>query len=126
MDPLTPTTSTLSPAIAHIAETSALLATKFQEQNPPSPTVSPKTSPRSHNPRSELPWADERTKKVQTVRWVLDSPRRMREQINEGKREEAAAEWKEVVRLLDKWTGVEGIEEVRREGELVLKTDDRI
>ncbi|KAI9723610.1 MAG: hypothetical protein M1812_000910 [Candelaria pacifica] len=124
MDPLTPTTSTLSPAIAHIAETSAALATKLHDYNPSSPTGSSNTSPRTHKARSELRTTDETAKKVQTVRWVLESPRRMRELIAEGKRGEAEAAWKEVVQLLDKWTGVEGVEEIRREGEMVLKNED--
>ncbi|KAI9707224.1 MAG: hypothetical protein M1836_000184 [Candelina mexicana] len=123
MDPLTPTTSTLAPAIAHIAETSTSLATTLREQKPGSPNVSPMTSPRSHDGRSKPQTTDERKKKVQTVRWVLDTPRRMQELIDKGKRVEAQAEWEEVVRLLDKWIGVGGVEEVRRAGEMVLKND---
>jgi vacuolar protein sorting-associated protein 51 len=55
------------------------------------------------------------------VKWVLDAPRRVRHLVREGRREEAEKEWDVVSRLLGKWEGVKGVEDVRREGEDALK-----
>lgn len=106
MDPLGPTTSTLVPAVAHIAELAAGLAERGERE------------------RSMAQGGSEdmmmMKKKRETVRWVLNAPTRLRMMLSEGRREEAVEEWKEVVRLLDMWKGVEGVEEVRREGEQVF------
>ncbi|KAK5129489.1 hypothetical protein LTR08_003212 [Meristemomyces frigidus] len=55
-----------------------------------------------------------RQKKQETVRWVLGAPERLRGFVREGERERAEGEWREVERLLDRWRGVKGCEEVRR------------
>ena len=103
MDPLTPTTSTLAPAIAHIAETAKGLAGALGEGG------------EKGNGR-EKTQADEArtTKKAQqdTVRWVLAAPARLQRTLDEGKSHEADRDWKEVQRLLQKWEGVKGVEEL--------------
>ena len=114
MDPLTPTTSTLSPAIAHIADTAASLASALQER-----VKVPRIVENGGVAESEERVEDMRRQR-QTVRWVLDTPRRLREGVDRGQPAEAEGDWREVKALLDKWKGVEGAEEVRRECEKVL------
>jgi heme-degrading monooxygenase HmoA len=49
--------------------------------------------------------------------------------LQEGKREEAERQWKEVSQLLDRWKGVDGVDDVRRQCEQVLTgkcTDTKI
>lgn len=103
MDPLTPATSTLSPAISHIAETAASLAIAFQDR---SSALKPQEGDAdSRNAR--------RRQEQATVRWVLAAPTRLGALLEAGKEEEANDEWAEVQRLLVKWDGVVGVEEVR-------------
>lgn len=112
MDPLTPATSTLAPAIAHIAETATALSTSLS----------------SRTTAKELGEADtkdaRKEKQRQTVRWVLNAPRRIQYLIQEDKRDAAEAEWEDVRRLLDKWKGVQGVEEVRVRCEAALKGEE--
>lgn len=100
MDPLTPTTSTLTPAIGHIAETASSLSGQLKASRGRSGTVG----------------ADDGKKKDQqaTVRWVLGAPARMEALVEEGKQEEAEREWQDVEKLLSKWNGVRGVEDVRK------------
>ncbi|MCJ1388973.1 hypothetical protein MMC18_001825 [Xylographa bjoerkii] len=115
MDPLTPTTSTLSPAIAHIANTAASLASALQER------VKVPRIVENGGAAEYEEQAEEKRRKRQTVRWVLDAPRRLRECVDRGQPEVAESDWSEVKALLDKWKGVGGAEEVRRECEKVLE-----
>ncbi len=119
MDPLTPTTSTLSPAISNIAEKAASLSKSLQERT----IVSQGTGV----PASST--ADPKSKQRQLVRWVLGAPQRLNAMLQEGKREEAERQWKEVSQLLDRWKGVDGVDDVRRQCEQVLTgkcTDTKI
>lgn len=114
MDPLKPTTSTLSPAISHIAETAASLSTalagraggadlKFASGDEGAADV----------PRERLHQRQQQQQKErETVRWVLGAPRRLRLRLDAGKAEEAADDWREVQTLLGKWEGIGGVEEV--------------
>ena len=104
MDPLTPTTSTLSPAISHIAETAKSLAGSLQERS----THVSKWSAEGGNEAVAT-----KKRQQETVRWVLETPRRLQTMIEDGKKEEADAEWIEVQKLLQKWDGVAGVEELR-------------
>ncbi|KAH0551401.1 hypothetical protein GP486_007383 [Trichoglossum hirsutum] len=140
MDPLTPTTSTLPPALSHIAETASTLATILHERTPPSPfspslprrslVTTPATANDSNGGKEEKEEEEEegegasarkRRDQVRTVKWVLDAPNRMREMIKDGRREEAEREWEVVRGILANWEGVRGVEEVRREGEEALR-----
>ncbi|KAL8735626.1 MAG: hypothetical protein Q9166_000795 [cf. Caloplaca sp. 2 TL-2023] len=111
MDPLTPTTSTLSPAIAHIAETAASLAESLHERNA----------------QVEDTPADEemvkRKRQKQTVRWVLAAPTRLKGLAEEDRREEAKKDWEEVQRLLDKWKGVQGVDEIKQQCLTIMKEE---
>lgn len=51
--------------------------------------------------------------KVKTVRYVLDTPRRLAKAVQEGRQEEAEADWAEVNELLEKWKSVKGVKEIR-------------
>ena len=116
MGPLTPTTSTLSPAIAHIADVASSLATHVQNPSAPPQVLQPSQQRDSD--------AEEKRKRQQdTVRWVLGAPGRLRKMIQEGRREEAEKEWEEVRGLLGKWKGkgIEGAEEFRSEVEKVMR-----
>ncbi|GAB7352171.1 hypothetical protein MBLNU459_g2652t1 [Dothideomycetes sp. NU459] len=107
MDPLTPATSTLTPAISHIAETASTLSTALQKLAPPK--------------KSE---ADEnKDKQRQTVRWVLDSPARLRRMLDNGQQDAARSDWTEVSELLGKWQGVAGADEVMKECREVMKSE---
>ncbi|KAL8764607.1 MAG: hypothetical protein Q9209_007956 [Squamulea sp. 1 TL-2023] len=99
MDPLTPTTSTLAPAIAHIAETAAALAAPLRERDISEDEV----------------MMGEKERQRQVVRWVLGAPKRLKGLVDGGKREEAMRDWEEVKRLLERWRGVQGVDEVRQE-----------
>lgn len=108
MDPLTPTTSTLAPAISHIAETAAALSSELSAHVPPS------------NNGSMLRRPQER----QTVQWVLDAPDRLEQLLLDDKKDEAQKDWTDVQSLLDKWKGVQGVEDVRTACEKVFATVD--
>lgn len=107
MDPLTPATSTLSPAVSHIAETATSLAATFRERcsKPSDETLDGKLD--SKNAR--------RLEEQATVRWVLATPARLRAKLEAGKEEEASKEWAEVQQLLGNWDGVAGVKELRNE-----------
>ncbi|KAL9587647.1 MAG: hypothetical protein Q9212_000101 [Teloschistes hypoglaucus] len=105
MDPLTPTTSTLSPAISHIAETAASLAESLKHRT---------TEPKGVR-MAEDAAAEEKGRQRETVRWVLAAPKRLKALVEDGRREEAAKDWAEVRRLLGKWQGVSGADEVKED-----------
>lgn len=107
MDPLTPATSTLAPAISHIAETAATLSKELAE----------------HVPQSKDTTEVEReATEVQIVCWVLDAPRRFRQWVEEDRRTEAESEWTTIRELLEKWRGVDGATEVKKECEVALRS----
>ncbi|KAI9727817.1 MAG: hypothetical protein M1834_007964 [Cirrosporium novae-zelandiae] len=111
MDPLSPATSTLAPAISHIVETAAALAESMKENHG---ALSARSEKRQQDTSSE------KGRQQQTVRWVLDAPRRLGDMIDEGNVENAQAEWKEISLLLDRWKNVKGVTEIRTECEQVL------
>lgn len=122
MDPLAPTTHTLGPAIAHIAETAASLSSSMQG-------LPSKPQGLGIDIRVEQDDTDQRktTKKrnqKETVRWVLDTPRRLREMIDQEQDEEAEKEWEEVSQILNQWEGVAGVRELREECESIMEDTD--
>jgi len=94
MDPLTPTTSTLPPAISHIATISASIHSASDAQ-----------------------------RKKDTVRWVVNTPDRMRRLIAQGRREDALAEWAVAMKLMAKWTNVgnDDLDRIKKRADEVLK-----
>lgn len=101
MEPLAPTTSTLGPAIAHIAQVSASLVQTI----PPSPVA----------PQSAVSNASNKKKK-DAVAWALSAPERIERLMADGKRAEADRVWQTLERLLEKWKGVRGVEELKERG----------
>ena len=97
MDPLTPTTDTLTPAIGHIAETAAELSESLRKQH-------------GDGGVSE---ARKKQEQQELVRWVLDAPGRLSKLVKDGREEEARSEWSRVSSLLDKWATVSGAKDVR-------------
>ena len=98
MDPMNLTTSTLGPAIGHIAETALALRADLKTKHPKD------TSAKDDDLKNQRA----------TVRWVLDSPERIRRKMNAGDTDSAELEWKDISALLDKWQGIQGTDEVRR------------
>ncbi|KAI4099343.1 MAG: hypothetical protein LQ339_006018 [Xanthoria mediterranea] len=113
MDPLTPTTSTLTPAIAHIAETAASLAASLQDRNA--------RDYGAGGPDDEAMRKKERQR--QTVRWVLGAPDRLKRLVEGDRIEEATKDWEEVQKLLQKWNGVQGVDEVRQQCLSIMSGD---
>ena len=137
MDPLGTTTATLSPAISHIAATAeTVMATlrerQRKEQGNGNENGSSRESPsRGTGPEDQQQAQDNVDARAQKqkqqqrlVRRVLDSPRRIRKMVRDGQRDQAKAEWAAVACLLDRWEGVDGVQDVRREGERALTLGD--
>lgn len=112
MDPLAPTTSTLSPAIAHIAGTAATLQASLKER------TKIEDAEKSEDVKAKR---EQSAREKATVRWVVDAPMRLAERVEKGEKEEAEREWKEIQGLLDKWNGVKGVDDVREECLKVLR-----
>lgn len=110
MDPLTPTTITLTPAIGHIAETAARLSADLKEshaqQKPAGTSVD-----------------DTRRRQQETVKWVLDTPARLNEKVENGRRDAAKEDWEEVSSILSRWQSVKGVGELRQACLKALKED---
>jgi hypothetical protein len=94
---------TLAPAVSFVAETATAL---MREQEAASEAV---------HARGRKDDTASKTGKVdkETVRWALDTPRRLRDYLSEGKRSEAEQDWAEIKALLAKWDGVKGVNELR-------------
>jgi hypothetical protein len=121
MDPLAPTTHTLGPAIAHIAETATSLSSSMQglQHKPEGLGIDVHVQ---KDPREEEA-AAKKLKQQMTVRWVLGTPRRLRDLVDQEQEEEAMKEWGEVSKILDKWENVAGVEELRAACESILNED---
>lgn len=110
MDPLTPTTSTLSSVVAHIAETARGLVVGAGNG----------IENGNGNGGNRLDGEEEReeVEKVRrrqrdTVRWVVGTPRRLAVMLDEGRLEDAKSDWEEIEVVLQKWRNVAGVEELR-------------
>ncbi|KAJ8114607.1 hypothetical protein OPT61_g3557 [Boeremia exigua] len=120
MDPLAPTTHTLGPAIAHIAETATSLSSSMQGlQNKPEGLgidIHIQGEPEEEE-------VARKRRQQDTVRWVLGTPRRLRDLLDQEQEEEATRDWEEVSKILDKWKGVAGVEELKAACESILNED---
>lgn len=123
MDPLAPTTHTLGPAISHIAETAASLSSSMQgmQTRPPQGLG---ISVQMEGEDNEAEAAAKKQKEKDTVRWVLDTPRRLQEMIDQDQDEVAEKEWEEVRKILDRWQGVAGVRELRERCEAILMDEE--
>jgi hypothetical protein len=122
MDPLAPTTHTLGPAISHIAETATSLSSSMQgaQAKPEGLGI----SVRIEQDSTEKQEASQKQKQRDTVRWVLDTPRRLRQLIDQEQDEEAEQDWEDVSKILDKWKDVTGVKELREECENIMREED--
>lgn len=100
MDPMTPTTHTLGPAIGHIADTAKGLTEELKN---------------THGGQAAALKAKEaqRRKQQESVRWILATPRRLEKWVQEGDPDSARAEWAKVKPLLEQWQEVKGASAVR-------------
>ncbi|KAI5819499.1 Vps51/Vps67-domain-containing protein [Pyronema omphalodes] len=105
MEPLTPTTSTLEPAVSHIEGVSRELVANMKAAG-----------------------LEESREVVQarTVKWALAAPERIRRLRKEGKQEKAQQAWERLQQLCDKWKTAKGIEELRRKGEEAVKEESNM
>ena len=107
MHQLTPTTSTLEPAIAHIADTATDLASRSRL-----PAKGKSTTPGE--------WS-EQLKARETVVWALSTPKRIRRLIEQDQHDAARAEHRDMLRLLKAWDGVPGTQELRQKCDDAMK-----
>lgn len=112
MEPLAPITSTLTPALASIADTSKELSGSLDRH-----AASDDQNDKSRKGAEVTPTSPT----VTTVKWVLAAPQRIRYLLRDGKREDAELDWAQVKMLLDTWEGVDGVEALRRQGTEALK-----
>ncbi|KAF2869206.1 Vps51/Vps67-domain-containing protein [Massariosphaeria phaeospora] len=127
MDPLTPATHTLGPAIAHIAQTAAGLSSAMQSlslQKPGPQGLGIDVRIEGAQEGSERDDAARKNNERDTVRWVLDTPRRLHELRDQERDEEADGEWEAVRRMLERWEGVAGVAELRRKCEGILQDEE--
>lgn len=103
-------TKTLAPAVGFIAETASALI-KDQE-NMAKIATEQRIEPK-----------EEKNLEKQTVRWALDTPRRLRSLLEEGRSEDAERDWEEIKTLLSKWSGVKGVEELKQECEDIMNRE---
>lgn len=121
MDPLAPTTHTLGPAISHIAETAASLSSSMQGLQAKPEGLGIDIQVKGEPQEEEA--ASRKQKQKETVKWVLGTPRRLRDLVDQEQDEEAAKEWEEVSKILDKWENVAGVQELRAACESILNED---
>ena len=107
MHQLTPTTSTLEPAIAHIADT----ATELSSRN------------RLAAEKKSMSAAEcsEKNKARKTVIWALSCPTRIQRLIEQGQQDAARAEYRQVLQLMEAWNDVPGTQELRKKCEDIMK-----
>ncbi|EEH38635.1 hypothetical protein PAAG_08362 [Paracoccidioides lutzii Pb01] len=94
-------TKTLAPAVGFVVETAATLIRQKEE------------SVWERDDQKEASKGGPYLEK-ETVKWVLNCPKRLRWLLDDGKVEEAGSDWKEVEWLLTKWQGVKGVDELRK------------
>jgi hypothetical protein len=116
MDPLNPMASTLDPAIAHIYEQANRVKGELRDSMArENVQAAPDTK------SNDLA----RKKVVQAVRRVLDTPRRLREMMDEGREDEARREWDQVLPVLEAWkakrAGGTDVQDCIDDGEAALR-----
>ncbi|KAK4990055.1 hypothetical protein LTR50_002831 [Elasticomyces elasticus] len=117
MDPLTPATSTLAPAISHIAVTATSLSRSLSERILSTSIIN---IPEGTESSGEAQTAEQQQKA--TVRWALAAPDHLRKLCSEDRRQDAETEWNEITALLAHWHDVPGVEKVKADCEEAMKT----
>ncbi|KAF8252831.1 hypothetical protein K440DRAFT_594422, partial [Wilcoxina mikolae CBS 423.85] len=100
MEPMTPTTNTLEPAVSHIEGVSRELVQGM----------------RAASPRPQKEW-EKANRDVETVKWALEAPQKIRALTEEGNGEGALIVWERLRGLCEKWKGTKGVEELMKSGE---------
>lgn len=114
MDPLTPTTSTLSPAVAHIVETARGLVAGVKREEEEGGDGD------GDGGAERVEAVGMRRRQKDTVRWVLGTPRRLEALLEGGRVEEARRDWEEIHGILQKWQDVAGVQELRDQCETTM------
>ncbi|KAK6506355.1 hypothetical protein TWF506_011271 [Arthrobotrys conoides] len=94
MEPLSPATTTLLPAISHIASVSSSLVENVHAHDP-------STTP-------EAMRKERLRKKQEAVRYIMETPQRMEKLVKDGRKEEAMKEWELAKGYVKRWKGVDG------------------
>jgi len=68
--------------------------------------------------------AEKKRRQKDTVKWVLDTPRRLQELIDQEQDEEAEKDWEDISRILDKWKDVAGVQELRERCEEIMEEEE--
>ena len=110
MDPLTSMTGGLRPTIEGIAKMAAGLAR-------PPPNA-------AGNDDGSLGKANR--DRQDTVRWILGTPVRLRARLETGEKQAAEEDWAEIRRILDKWEGTKGVDEIRQQCLEILEVDNAL
>lgn len=100
MDPLNPMASTLDPAIAHIYNQAKTLRDAMRENVPP-PSSDDDDDDNNNNKSSAA--ARARSQKLAAA--VLQTPQRLRQLVQTGRKEEAEEAWERPRQLLEAWRG---------------------
>ncbi|WEW59924.1 hypothetical protein PRK78_005406 [Emydomyces testavorans] len=103
-------TKTLAPAVGFVAETAGALIKEQEEME-------------KANNRERKESKSVNNVEKQTVRWVLDTPRRLRRLLEEGENVDADRDWDEIKEILAKWEGVKGVGELRETCESIMKRE---
>ena len=110
MEPATPATSTLGHSVGHIADVAGTLAGEAKRRGAIDET--------GQEESKEL--AKKTKRERDTVEWVVGTPRRLEIFLNQGMKEDAEKDWVEIKGLLEKWSGVPGVEELRDECQRIM------
>ena len=110
MDPLTPTTGTLGMAVGYIAETAAGLAVAGRKNG----------DDRREVDEEEENKVQKKKRQRETVRWVVETPMRLRNMLEKGEKEEAERDWDMVKKILEQWKEVQGVDELREECKRIM------
>ena len=102
MDPLTPTTSTLTPAISHVGSLASSIAEALRAE-------------------ASIPGTESLDPQRHVVLWVLDTPARLQDTISRGHVNEARQDWAQVQEILKTWEAVDGVSELRAQCETVMQ-----
>ncbi|KAF8533745.1 Vps51/Vps67-domain-containing protein [Trichophaea hybrida] len=108
MEPMTPTTSTLEPAVSHIEGVSRELVQGM----------------RAASPRPQKVW-EKANRDMETVKWALEAPQKIRALTEEGNGEGALIVWESLRGLCEKWKGTKGVEELMKSGEEAMKVPEK-
>jgi hypothetical protein len=76
-----------------------------------------------HDKRVSEEELQKKKKQKDTVKWVLDTPRRLRNMLDEGQDVQAQNEWDEVSNILNRWGNVAGVQELRDECEQIMNEE---